>query len=182
MGSKKLEGPNIEYIANNDSHPGAQFNSRFRNLVRSEITKFTTEDRVEIAQASASKPTRLAKLQPVAALGYAEEPPTRAQNDESIKPAAIKEPAAIAAAKAPRTAKPVKSQDAAAEPPEQPLPEQQPKRRSPEQIAFLDSLSRSVNAGDLFGQRLTAEAMRRYAERTYRTSHGAVELATAASD
>ncbi|MFY9772215.1 MAG: hypothetical protein WAK04_18540 [Xanthobacteraceae bacterium] len=27
MGSKKLIGPNIEYIANNDSHPGAQFSS-----------------------------------------------------------------------------------------------------------------------------------------------------------
>ena len=27
MGSNKLSGPNIEYIANDDSHPGAQFNS-----------------------------------------------------------------------------------------------------------------------------------------------------------
>src|SRR5215472_6299618 len=36
MGSKKLVGPNIEYVANNDSHPGAQFSSEFRNLVKSE--------------------------------------------------------------------------------------------------------------------------------------------------
>ena len=42
MGSKKLVGDNIEYIANNDSHPGAQFNSDFRNLVKSEIAKFTS--------------------------------------------------------------------------------------------------------------------------------------------
>jgi hypothetical protein len=33
MGSNKLAGPNIEYIRNNDSHPGAQFNSEFHSLV-----------------------------------------------------------------------------------------------------------------------------------------------------
>jgi hypothetical protein len=37
MGSNKLVGPNIEYIANNDSHPGAQFNSEFRSLVKTEV-------------------------------------------------------------------------------------------------------------------------------------------------
>ena len=36
MGSKKLIGENIEYIANYDSHPRAQFNSEFRSLVKSE--------------------------------------------------------------------------------------------------------------------------------------------------
>jgi hypothetical protein len=39
MGSKKLVGRNIEYIANNDSHPGAQFDPEFRNLVKREIAK-----------------------------------------------------------------------------------------------------------------------------------------------
>jgi len=39
MGSQKLEGPNIEYITNNDSHPGAPFNSQFRDLVKSEIDR-----------------------------------------------------------------------------------------------------------------------------------------------
>jgi hypothetical protein len=43
MGSKKLSGPNIEYIANNDSHPGAQFNSEFRSLVKTEVAKFSAE-------------------------------------------------------------------------------------------------------------------------------------------
>ncbi len=43
MGSKKLIGPNIEYIANNDSHPGAQFNSQFRNLVKTEVAKLSAE-------------------------------------------------------------------------------------------------------------------------------------------
>jgi hypothetical protein len=43
MGSNKLSGPNIEYIANNDSHPGAQFNSEFRSLVKTEVAKFSAE-------------------------------------------------------------------------------------------------------------------------------------------
>jgi hypothetical protein len=62
MGSRKLIGDNIEYIANNDSHPGAQFNSDFRNLVKTEITKFTTNDHLEIAQAQAPKPVQVAQL------------------------------------------------------------------------------------------------------------------------
>lgn len=51
MGSKKLIGPNIEYIANNDSHPGAQFSSDFRNLVKSEIARISAEPAVVTAQA-----------------------------------------------------------------------------------------------------------------------------------
>jgi len=62
MGSRKLIGDNIEYIENNDSHPGAQFNSDFPNLVKTEITKFATGDRLEIAQAQAPKPVQVAQL------------------------------------------------------------------------------------------------------------------------
>ena len=51
MGSKKLIGPNIEYIANNDSHPGAQFSSEFRDLVKSEIARVSAEPAVVTAQA-----------------------------------------------------------------------------------------------------------------------------------
>jgi hypothetical protein len=43
MGSQKLVGPNIEYITNNDSHPGAPFNPDFRNLVKSEIARLAAE-------------------------------------------------------------------------------------------------------------------------------------------
>jgi hypothetical protein len=64
MGSKKLVGDNIEYITNNDSHPGAQFSSEFRNLVKSEIAKFTDEDRLEAAQAALAQPVVLAQLAP----------------------------------------------------------------------------------------------------------------------
>jgi hypothetical protein len=43
MGSQRLVGPNIEYITNNDSHPGAPFNSEFRDLVKSEIARLSAE-------------------------------------------------------------------------------------------------------------------------------------------
>jgi hypothetical protein len=43
MGSQKLIGANIEYIVNNDSHPGAPFNLEFRNLVKSEIARLSGE-------------------------------------------------------------------------------------------------------------------------------------------
>ena len=46
MGSNKLVGPNIEYIANNGSHPGAQFNPVFRNLVKTEVAKLSTENEI----------------------------------------------------------------------------------------------------------------------------------------
>jgi hypothetical protein len=52
MGSKKLIGPNIEYVENNDSHPGAQFSSEFRSLVKSEIARVSAEPPVETAQAA----------------------------------------------------------------------------------------------------------------------------------
>jgi hypothetical protein len=43
MGSNKLVGPNIEYIANYDSHPGAQFNSEFHSLVKTEVARLAAE-------------------------------------------------------------------------------------------------------------------------------------------
>jgi hypothetical protein len=62
MGSKKLVGQNIEYIANNDSHPGAQFNFEFRQLVKSEIAKFNAAERQETLQAQNTKPQKVAQL------------------------------------------------------------------------------------------------------------------------
>jgi hypothetical protein len=51
MGSQKLIGANIEYIVNNDSHIGAPFNPEFRNLVKSEIARLSSEQVPNIAQA-----------------------------------------------------------------------------------------------------------------------------------
>jgi hypothetical protein len=61
MGSQKLIGANIEYIANNNSHLGAPFNPEFRNLVKSEIARLSAEQLPDAAQAQtakASHPTR----------------------------------------------------------------------------------------------------------------------------
>ena len=60
MGSKKLTGANIEYITNDDSHPGAQFSSQFRNAVKGEVATLAAADRVEVAQAATPRPLALA--------------------------------------------------------------------------------------------------------------------------
>jgi hypothetical protein len=71
MGSQKLVGPNIEYIENNDSHPGAQFNSEFRSLVKSEIARLSAGDGLHTAQAP--HPTKPAKIPELAKLVVAKE-------------------------------------------------------------------------------------------------------------
>lgn len=71
MGSQRLVGPNIEYITNNDTHPGAPFNSEFRDLVKSEIVRLSVEPAPNPAQAempNASHPTSPAAT-PAAAIG-----------------------------------------------------------------------------------------------------------------
>ena len=52
MGSKKLVGDNIEYIANNDSHMGTQFSLQFRELVKSEIARLSALDDGGLVQAA----------------------------------------------------------------------------------------------------------------------------------
>jgi len=89
MGSKKLIGPNIEYIANNDSHPGAQFNSEFRNLVKSEISRVSAEPVLVTAQAripSAPKPTNAL----MTAQAQIQSPPKPANASSPTKLAAVK--------------------------------------------------------------------------------------------
>jgi hypothetical protein len=51
MGSQKLVGSNIEYITNDDSHLKAPYNSEFRDLVKSEITRLAAEPVPNITQA-----------------------------------------------------------------------------------------------------------------------------------
>jgi hypothetical protein len=171
MGSKKLVGENIEYIANNDTHPGAQFNSQFRHLVKREVRKFSDQDRLEMAEANVPKPLKLAKSSQPAAVKPAEERSTRQQGE-----GAAHVPPPVADAKAPRSPSPVKPVDVAQE-----RPKPQPRVEPRDQTAFLDRLSRSVNSGDLFGQRrLTMDDMKRYAQRTYHGSRRPDVIATAA--
>ena len=159
MGSKKLIGENIEYIANYDSHPGAQFNSEFRGLVRSEIAKFTANDRSEIPQAAVSRPNKPAQLQS-ARLKPAEE---RVKHQQ--KGLTAKDHIQVAQTEMPR--KRTQPEHVAEEPPKQ-------------LTTFLDTLSISVNSGDLFVQRrLTTTDLKDYAERTYHGSSTATLMAIA---
>jgi hypothetical protein len=166
MGSKKLIGENIEYIANYDSHPGAQFNSEFRSLVKSEIATFAANVRPEIAQAVASRPNKLAEL-PQSGIKPAEEKLTHSQRDLRAK-----DHLQIAHAEVPKLQKRTDEQVA----------DGRQKHQQRQLTAFLDSLSSSVNSGDVFVQRrLTTADLKDYAERTYHGS-GTAKLMTIASE
>ncbi len=188
MGSKKLEGANIEYIANTDSHPGAQFNSEFRTLAKTEIAKFTAQDqmekdrpekdRLETAQAAISEPLELAAMAQSATLDYAEEAPAQQPRDMAQsramplpKDAAAKDHRPIAQSAMPKLAKPV-APDRVAQQPPKPEPKDEPGNKPriepTERAAFLDSMSNAVHAGDLSGAReLTPAAMMDYVKRAY---------------
>ena len=167
MGSKKLIGENIEYIANYDSHPGAQFNSEFRSLVKSEIAKFAANVRPETAQAVASRPNKLAQL-PQSGTKPAEEKLTHSQRDLRAK-----DHLQIAQAEMPKLQKRAEFEQVA---------DGRQKQQQRQLTTFLDSLSSSVNSGDVFVQRrLTTADLKDYAERTYHGS-GTAQLMTIASE
>ena len=155
MGSQKLVGENIEYIENNDSHPGAQFDPQFRDLVKTEVAKFADEDLREAAQAETAKPVKLAGLQPdlrqlQRELAAKEHPQIR-QVEVSNLPIPPK----------PEARAPAKLQQS-------------------DLLAFTAPTS-SVQSGDLFVQRqLTLRDMKDYIARTYHRSTPAA-LVTAAS-
>ena len=167
MGSKKLIGENIEYIANYDSHPGAQFNSDFRSLVKSEIAKFAANVRPETAQAVASRPNKLAQL-PESGTKPAEEKLTHSQRDLRAK-----DHLQIAQAEMPKLQKRADPEQVA---------DGRQKQQQRQLTTFLNSLSSSVNSGDVFVQRrLTTADLKDYAERTYHGS-GTAQLMTIASE
>jgi hypothetical protein len=193
MGSKKLEwtAGKIEFMPNNDSHPGAQFNPEFRSMVKTEIARMSAEPDVQTAQASS--PVRMA---------YAEQPQDRRMKDiaqilqkdaeakaQKTAPARtpVSDPMATASLQsvsaqmaqepipmptrrpqlqAQPQMQPVKLASAAADfPLHQP---NQPKNWS----AFLDSLSGSVESGNLAAsQELTLADMVTYARRKYAAAH-----------
>jgi hypothetical protein len=183
MGSKKLIGENIEYIANYDSHPGAQFNSEFRGLVKSEIAKFTTDGPRETTQAAISGPNKLAQLPQSPNLKPAEERLTHQHQQRDL---ATKDHIQIAQTEMPKGPKRTKPEH---------VTEESPKQQQRQLTAFLDGLSSSVNSGNLFDQRrltiadmkdyvqrrLSIADMKDYAERTYQGSRTA-ELMTTAAD
>ena len=184
MGSKKLIGPNIEYIANNDSHPGAQFSWEFRNLVKSEIARISAEPAVVTAQARALPAPALAFAEtrtpaaPVTAQGRAPTAPAPMTAQAPIqapipvpRPAIIPGPAKLAA---------LKQQSSSREPIHEPSyePSYEPSHGSSLQpkyaTAFLESLTSTVDSGNLFAQRqLTVADMMDYATRKYRNARTA---------
>jgi hypothetical protein len=194
MGSKKLIGPNIEYIANNDSHPGAQFSSDFRNLVKSEIARISAEPavvtaqaRVPVAPALAFAETRTpAALMTAQARGPTAPAPMTAQTPIQApiiqapmpvpRPANIPGPTKLAA---------LTQQSSSREPSHEPSrePSHEPSHGSSPQpeyaSAFLESLTSAVDSGNLFAQRqLTVADMMDYATRNYRNAHTAELLPT----
>jgi hypothetical protein len=152
MGSKRLVGENIEYIANNDSHPGAQFNSQFHELVKSEIAKFVTRDLRETARAEAR--VRAPQVLPSAKVASVDEATNRQSDSTSTN-----DRKKIARADAPKSQEPTKVEHVANE------------HRTQQLIAgtgFIDKISNSMISGDLFVQRqLTIGDLKDYANRTY---------------
>jgi hypothetical protein len=84
MGSRKLVGENIEYVANNDTHPGAQFNLEFRNLAKTEIGNFAVRDHQEPARTETSRSVRVPQVARSAKLAT-EEQATLRQRDSSSR-------------------------------------------------------------------------------------------------
>ncbi len=185
MGSKKLVGPNIEYIANHDSHPGAQFSSQFRDLVRTEVGRHV--DPVLVAQAHA-RPDEVAQVQPLA---YAAPQPQRVARMQE-PPRALAPPVRVAANALPPVtplprSKPKLIAVAANEPPPEPgaqnatgsapaprpiqmaMADTAPRPLPHENLTgFIDRLSQSVDSGDLMNKpRLTRASMQDYSSRTY---------------
>lgn len=194
MGSKKLIGPNIEYIANNDSHPGAQFNSDFRNMVKSEIARVSAEPAVETAQARGSATPALAFAAETRSPAASMPAPIRASTAPAPvmtaqapiqapvqapmpvpRPAKIASATKVAALKQPSSPH-ERGHQPTGEPSHEPTGEashgSNPQGESA--TAFLESLTGSVDSGNLFAQRpLTAADMMDYANRNYRNARTA---------
>jgi hypothetical protein len=166
MGSQKLVAPNIEYIVNNDTHPGAQFNDQFRSVVKNELARISAPDSLQTAQTKTAKPSPLAKLSPPkdvkpAALAFANpDPPKhdRSKHEEQPKLAQIR-------------SEPTRS--------EQTRPQQKPAEvfadaPSKPQPIFAEAFLTSANAGNLLVQRtLTISDMKDYVKRNYPMSRTA---------
>jgi hypothetical protein len=154
MGSQKLEAPNIEYIVNNDSHPGAQFSEQFHSIVKTELARISALDNVPTAQARMPKPS-LAKLSPPkdvkpAALAFASPDPLKHEQPkhERSRPA----------------------QTATEQTRPQPKPAVVFAEAPKPQPILVEAIASSANADSLLMQRtLTISDMKDYVKRNYPT-------------
>jgi hypothetical protein len=166
MGSQKLDAPNVEYIANNDTHPGAQFNEQFHSIVKSELARISALDNSQTAQAKAFKASQLAKLSPPkdaksTALAFAgAEPPKH----EPTKPAPTRptqarlEPTRLEPTGQQQTASAVFADGPQSVSADTPKP------------VFADAFLTSASAGNSFQRTLTVGDMREYVKRAYPSS------------
>jgi hypothetical protein len=199
MGSKKLEwtAGNIEFMPNSDSHPGAQFNPEFRSMVKTEIAKMSAEPAVQTAQAAS--PVRMAyaeqpqdrRMKDIAqilqkdaqktatARTPASDPATTAslqsvsaQMAQEPIPMPARRPQLQAPAQAQQQAQPVRVASAAADFIPAAQSKAQPKNQPKNWSVFLDTLSGSVDSGNLAAsQQLTLADMVTYARRKYAAAH-----------
>jgi hypothetical protein len=164
MGSQKLDAPNIEYIVNNDSHPGAQFNEQFHSIVKSELARISALDNSQTAKAF--KPSQLAKLPPPkdakpTALAFV-------NTDSSKHEPAKHEQATQARVEQTRPEPPRQEQKAPAVFADAPKPQPVFADAPKPQPVFADAFLTSANAGNLFVQRtLTISDMKEYVKRKY---------------
>jgi hypothetical protein len=173
MGSQKLVAPNIEYIVNNDTHPGAQFNDQFRSVVRSELARVSALDS-QTAQAKLPKPSPLARLSPPkdvksTALAFASPEPAKHEQPRNQQPRNEQ----------PRNEQAVQPRHEQSRPT---LASVEPTRPQPSSAAifadapkpqpiFAEAFSSSANAQSLLVQRtLTISDMKDYVKRNYPTS------------
>jgi hypothetical protein len=180
MGSQKLDVPNVEYVVNNDTHPGAQFNEQFRSIVRSELARVAALDNVQTAQAKAFKPPQLAKQSPPkdtksAALAFAstDAPKHEPAKHEQPKSAQLKvEPARYEQPKTDQKLPPVFADASKPQAVFADAPKQQPvlADASKPRPVFADAFLTSANAGSLFQRTLTISDMKDYVKRTYPNS------------
>jgi hypothetical protein len=178
MGSQKLDAPNIEYIVNNDTHPGAQFNGQFRSVVKNEVARLAAQDSLQTAQAKMARLSPLAKLSPPkevksTALAFA--------NADSPKHEPKPAQTISAQTRPEQTRQQQKPPAVFADVPKpQPIFVDAPKPQpifadsSKPQPVFADAFLTSANAGNLFVQRtLTISDMKEYVKRTYPNSQTA---------
>jgi hypothetical protein len=161
MGSQRLEAPNIEYIVNNDTHPGAQFNAQFHSVVKNELARLVALDSLSTAQAKLAKPSQLAKLAPPkeaksSHLAFASEETSK---HDQTKHEQIRHDQA----KHEQKAQPVFADAPKPQPVFADVPKPQP--------IFAEALSSSATADNSFVQRtLTIGDMKEYVKRNYPTA------------
>jgi hypothetical protein len=163
MGSLKLEAPNIEYVVNNDSHPGAQFNTEFRNIVRTEVARLAALDAVKTASVKMAQSSHAIKQ----------------AKSETKTETKTSEPAQPKLAKQERTERQLKVQAQASAFPDPILTslksdtakQDQPERQFRALAAFPEPPSSSAKADTLLVQRtLTIADMKEFVKRNYPNS------------